>query len=142
MKTPREILFERHRAVGPKLDALRGDVVAGLNRQGTKVPRKEMDMASLCLGGFKKLWCELVLPSRRVWSGLAAVWVVIIAINLADRDSTPAGKISTASPTVSFREEQKVLNELFADRVPVEAAEPPKVFSPRPRTEKFQSEIV
>jgi anti-sigma factor RsiW len=35
-----------------------------------------------------------------------------------------------------------VLNELFADRLPVETAEPPKVFSPRPRTEKFQSEIV
>ena len=85
---------------------------------------------------------EVFWPWRRVWAGLATVWVLLIVINLADRDSKPVGKVSTASPMVSFREEQKVLNELFADRMPVETAEPPKVFSPRPRTEKIKAEIV
>jgi len=85
---------------------------------------------------------EIFWPWRHVWAGLATVWILLIAINLAERDPAPTGKVSTALATVSFREEQKVLNELFADRVLVEAAEPPKVFSPRPRTEKFQSETV
>ncbi len=33
MKTPRDILFARHQAAAPKLDAIRRSVLAGLNKK-------------------------------------------------------------------------------------------------------------
>ncbi len=28
------------------------------------------------------MWCELVLPCRRVWAGLGLVWVVVLGLHL------------------------------------------------------------
>ena len=36
---------------------------------------------------------------------------------------------------MSFREQQRWMNELIADRTVATDAEPPKTFSPKPRTE-------
>ena len=139
MKTPRDILLAQHRAAGPQLDAIRRAVVAEeLNNQGTKEPSWALNFVSLFLRGSKTLWRELILPSRRTWSGLAAVWLLIVAVNVLQREPATAGKFSSASsaPTMmSFREQQRWMNELFADRTVATDAEPPKTFSPKPRTE-------
>ncbi len=35
-------------------------------------------------------WCkDLFWPSRRIWAGLAAVWVVILGVNVSRRSSVP-----------------------------------------------------
>ena len=139
MKTPREILLAQHRAAGPKLDAIRHDVVSALNNQETKSPVSESIFVSSFLGCSKKMWDELVLPSRRIWSGLAAVWLLIIVVNVSQRDHSPVGKVASAPVLISAREQQRLMNELFADRtLPVEA-EPPKTFSPKPHTQTFQT---
>jgi hypothetical protein len=138
MKTPREILLARHQTAVPKLDAIRREMIDGLNHQGTKAPNSVLVLVSWCLGGSNKLWQELVLPSRRIWSGLAAVWVLIFAVNFVQREPASAGKISAAPAMMSLREQQRWMNEPFAEREPVTDAEPPKVFSPKPRTEKIQ----
>ena len=138
MKTPRDILFARHQAAAPKLDAVRRSVVAGLNNEGTKEQSQRPFLVAWLLGCSDKIWQELFLPSRRIWSGLAAGWKLILAIILVQHDSSPAGKLTAAPAMMSFREQQRWMNELFADRTPTVEAEPPKTFSPKPRTENHQ----
>jgi hypothetical protein len=138
MKTPRDILLARHQAAAPKLDAIRRSVVNELNNQGTKEQSFPASLVTSLLGGSNKLWRELIWPSRRVWSGLATVWVLLFLINVSQRDSSPrvmAKSAPTAEAMSTFRDQQKLLNELFADRsLPVDA-EPRRIFSPKPRTE-------
>ncbi|MDD5139413.1 MAG: hypothetical protein PHY43_04020 [Verrucomicrobiales bacterium] len=138
MKTPRNILFARHQAAAPKLDALRREVVAELNNQGAKTQSLLTSFAPLRLCVLNNIWLELVWPCRRIWTGLAAVWLLILTINLAQHEPSPAGKMTAAPAMMSFREQQRWMNELFADRAPTVEAEPPKTFSPKPRTENYQ----
>ena len=138
MKTPREIILAQHRAAEPKLDAIRRLAVAELNHQDTKAQSWMAVFVSWCLRGSNVFWSELILPSRRTWAGLAAAWLLIVAVNVLQREPVTAGKFSSASsaPTMmSFREQQRWMNELFADRTVAADAEPPKTFSPKPRTE-------
>jgi hypothetical protein len=138
MKTPREILLARHRAAVPQLDAIRRSVVAELNRPAT---REQNFLASLVAGlrnGCNPLWRELVWPCRRVWTGLAVVWILILAVNFSQRDRTSAALVKstpTAGMMMTFSDQQKMLNELFADRSLPAEAERPRIFSPKPRTE-------
>jgi hypothetical protein len=125
MKTPRDILFVRHQAVVPKLDAVRREVVTELNHQGTKEQSWPASVVALLLGCSNKLWLELIWPCRRIWTAFAAVWILIFVVNLSQRDSSQNMIVkSTPSPEMmmTFRDQQKLLNELFADRsLPVEA---------------------
>jgi len=43
--------------------------------------------------------------------------------------------VPTAGLMMTFRDQQKMLNELFADRTLPAEAERPRIFSPKPRTE-------
>jgi hypothetical protein len=137
MKTPRDLLLARHHAAAPKLDAVRRAVMAELNNQGTKEQSLPAAFVSSFLGCSSNLWQELIFPSRRIWSGLAAVWVLILAVNFAQHEPASAVKVS-AAPMMSLREQQRWMNELFAERAPVADAAPPKIFSPKPRTEKYR----
>jgi hypothetical protein len=133
MKTPREILLAQHRAAIPKLDAVRQSAIAAVT--GAQQPRP-----AVRTNLFQMLWRELILPSRRTWAGLATVWVLLIAVNLVLRDQSPAtgAKPVTIAAMINYGEQQKFLNELFADRSPAIDADRPKVFSPKPRTEAFR----
>lgn len=144
MKTPRDILLARHQAAAPKLDAIRRSVVIELNNQGTKEPSRMPSLVALSLGCSNKLWLELVWPCRRIWTGLAAVWLVLVIFNFSQRDGLQVVMAKSSTPeamTMTFRDQQKMLNELFADRsLPAEAeAVRPRIFSPKPRTETAQS---
>ena len=55
------------------------------------------------------LWQELVLPSRRVWAGLACAWVVIAVLNLASSELATTEIVSRTKPTP--HEEMRVLIE-------------------------------
>jgi anti-sigma factor RsiW len=88
---------------------------------------------------FREWWQDVIWPCRRLWTGLAAVWVVIFAGNfsLHDHSQTIAMKSSPPSQAMiaSFKDQQKVLAELLADYSTPRAAERQKFFSPKPRTE-------
>jgi hypothetical protein len=80
----------------------------------------------------------LLWPHPAAWAGLAAVWVVILGINLTTGSPTRTeAKLSRpASPQffMAFQEQQRLLNELLATReTPV--ADRPKTGAPRPRSE-------
>jgi hypothetical protein len=139
MKTPREILFARHENSAPKLDTIRHEVVARLNHQGTKAQSWTINLVSWCLGGSNKLWQELVWPCRRIWTGLAAVWILIFIVNFSQHDKSEmmARKSSPPSPEMmlAFRQQEILLSELIGQNE-IRVAEPPKTFLPRPSSER------
>ncbi|HEV2330483.1 MAG TPA: hypothetical protein VGY56_17000 [Verrucomicrobiae bacterium] len=138
MKTPREILLARHKAIEPKLDDVREHVVGKLNDKDTKTQSSSERLLSLFLSCPKVVWNELVLPSRRIWAGLAVVWLVLLAANFSMRDRSEI-KMAKSPPSpemiMAFRQQQQLLSELIGqDNAPV--ARPQKPFSPKPASER------
>jgi hypothetical protein len=88
-------------------------------------------------------WChDVIWPWRRVWAGMAAVWLVILAGNVSLREPSLVITAKSATPTQeainSFRDSQKILAELLADHSAPRDAARQKFFSPKPRTERYQ----
>jgi hypothetical protein len=123
MKTPREILLERHQAAAPKLDAIRREMVNLKFRRDNFVAN---------------IWRELIFPSRRIWASLAAIWIFIFIVNVSQRDHSPmtvAKASSSPELILTYRQQEKLLAELIAPSEP-QVAEPPKNFSPRPSSQR------
>ncbi len=138
MKTPREILFARHQAAAPKLDAIRCSVVGELNNKETKEQSQPTFLVAWLLRCSNRIWLELVFPCRRIWTGLAAVWILLFIINSSERDpvSSVTGQTVRSQPVMmSWQVQQRWMNELLADRSSPPEADRPKTFSPKPRTE-------
>src|SRR5689334_359072 len=118
MKTPREILMERHRAINPKLDSIRHEII------NSKFSRENF---------LTTIWRELIFPSRRIWAGLAIAWILIAMVNISFREQ-PQASVAKISPTpemiLAFRQEKKLLNELIGQNES-QPVEPPRVFAPR-----------
>ena len=132
MKTPREILFKQHEAIGPKLDAIRQQVLAGHFVSGPQA------QAGGSASFFAPFWLELFWHCRRIWTGLAAVWVLLAVINFSQRDRSPAVSVQphpSREMRITLRRQQEMLNELLADHSqPAEPARPRK-FEPEPRSD-------
>jgi hypothetical protein len=145
MKTPREILLNRHCAAEPRLDAIRRAAVAAAGESRSAVPARDRRASTAWAAGvslFRRYatapWRELILPSRRLWTGLAAVWAVLILINTFQRDTSGSSSAhGVSSPTVmaSWQVQQRWMNELLADRSAPPDADRPRNVTPRPRTE-------
>lgn len=144
MKTPREILLARHQAAGPKLDAIRKATLSAPREwqtanQAERRGGRQDDWPRL-LRWLLVPWHELILPSRRVWTGLAVVWAVILVVNVAQRDLDSRVHRSTAAAPArmaNWREEQRWMNELLADRMTPPEADRPVNTAPRPRTQRY-----
>jgi hypothetical protein len=92
MKTPRELLLQRHEAALPRLDALRA-------RAGGFQP-PSVAQAIAADGDWKSparasLWERLFGPNPLAWAGLAAAWLVLFAVNRGGSEAV--GPASTAS---------------------------------------------
>ena len=141
MKTPRDILFARHHAAAPKLDAIRREIVnvaADVNRR--RQPIREFTFAATFAKAVAIPFQELIWPCRRIWTGLAAVWILIFIVNVSQRDGSQTMMAKSASPEMmmTFRYQQKWLDELLADRSPPMDAGRPRIYSPKPRTETME----
>ncbi len=83
-------------------------------------------------------WQQLIWPSRRIWAGLAAVWVAILIANFSMHEHSP-GVAMKSSPTqemiVAWRQQERLLAELMGPNE-TQAARPPKPLSPQPRSER------
>ena len=86
---------------------------------------------------FRDWWRGVIWPHRRVWAGLAAVWVMILAENLSlpGHVRIPTSKPSAQEMIAAFRDQQRILAELLANNPVSREPEPPKVLAPGPRTE-------
>jgi hypothetical protein len=139
MKTPREILLQHHRAAEPRLNEIRRAAIA--NRP-MKLTILAPTLASVTV---RKLWHELILPCRRTWAGLAAVWLVLFAFQVTSRDTTEVASHKTQLPSAEMirvlREQQLLFAELV-QRTEPPAAERPKAVSPRPHSQRHKEILV
>jgi len=132
MKTPREILLDRHQAADPKLDQLRRNVISKLNNEGTK----EESFVTRLLRCSQNFWRELILPKPQAWAGVAALWVVIFAFKLSTQDTSPVASKKTAmSPeVVAELKQQKAFFGELAGLPQLPEIRPSQAILPRPRS--------
>ena len=131
MKTPRELLLQRHRSVEPKLDRLREEIVAGLSGKEQRTADRKFLFFSL----LRNAWRELIWPSRRIWSGLAAAWLVLLAVNLQMNRSHAVSNVPVRSVAAAVNEQRRILIELVQRPMP-EPALPHTPEALRPRSDR------
>jgi len=138
MKTPREVLFGRHQAIGPKLDAVRRNALATLPPQGKAAPTRSDGRRGVLTQAMLQTWRELIWPSRRVWAAMAGLWLLVLGANLEMKDAPvfarEAGGLSPPEVERALAEQQRLLTELFAPTAPPSLEAP--IPRPRPRSER------
>jgi hypothetical protein len=87
-------------------------------------------------------WHEVIWPYRRIWAGLALAWVMILTGHLSLRDPSQTLALKSSPPSqamiMALRDRQTILADLLSDHSAPREAERPKVFSPKPRTERVR----
>lgn len=146
MKTPRELLLKRHEAALPKLDALRthaGDLqspslsAAMASDGGCKPPARASQLSTLN-SQLPSLWERLLGPNPLAWAGLAAAWLMLLAVNrsgdAATRDTsatTRASQPSEAAVAEIVRERRREMAELLNLDEPQTAPTPRSELHPK-----------
>jgi len=131
MKSPREILLQRHRAVEPELDKIREKVVTAIGDD------RASNLRAATASRYRLQ--DFIYPLRWQLAGLSAAWLVIVLMRLNVGPSTtlvsamPAAKIP--SPQIILASLQANRQELLQLIQPAEAREvrPPKMI---PRSER------
>lgn len=127
MKTPRELLLERHREAQTRLDAIRRQVLAPMGKN-------QRESSSMTLRD--------VLRSLR-WhlAGMSAIWIFVLLLHVdSSRAPQTNGLLSRAkipSPQVimvSLRNNRRQLFEMIEAR-PLENG-PHELFVPKPRSDR------
>ncbi len=143
MKTPRELLLERHQSAEAKLKTIRADDLArharaSANQLGHQLP-SSLSLASAA----RQFWQESIWPWRRVWLGLASVWLVLLALNLASDEGPKMARHKTPPPDpelmAALREQRRLMLELLEPSAPPPASLP-KI--PGPRSEQRQTMVL
>lgn len=137
MKTPREILLERHQKADEKLDLIRAGVMTstfprtpGSAHDGTFLSTLNHPLSALL---------------RLRWLALAPVWIAILAFKFSTHDAArPAAGKSSVAPEIAteVREQRLFLAELIGT-AHVREADKSKTFFLRPRSElRFETAAV
>ena len=97
MKTPREIILERHRAAEEKLKTISEQDLAAY-AQTAAIKDSEPFVQGGLRGLAMRFWVESIRPWRRIWVGCAAVWLGIVMLHMASGESIPSATIEAARP--------------------------------------------
>ena len=89
MKTPRDLLFEKHAAAAPSLDRARRAALARIGERRTDARSTFLRLPRFWLAP-RILWSEMFLPAKRIWQGLAVAWVFMLGAGMAMFMDTPA----------------------------------------------------
>ena len=86
-----------------------------------------------------KVLSMLLWPSPKAWASLAAVWLVLLIVNISSNNASRAvaAVLPRTEPEkiLAWREEQLLLTELLGSQeMPI--ADRPKPAAPRPRSER------
>ena len=96
MKTPREILLNRHREQTAQLDALRIEVI------GTLRSNPAPDDRAVPAGFLVQAWRELFVRYRRTWLALGTVWCALgalhVSIDAPESSGLAAGTLPPSAP--------------------------------------------
>jgi hypothetical protein len=127
MKTPREIIIERHQSADSKLKAIRAHDLAAYARASDDASRQSRPAFSLAAAA-RGLWLEAVWPWRRVWIGVAAAWLVILALDMPGRDApaTSAAAPPRPNPEVIavLQQQEQLLTQLLGTEAPTTVSKP------------------
>ncbi len=134
MKTPREILLERHQAAAPKLDAIRETAVASVGHHriedSTAVTDRRYNLR------------EFLFSLRWHLAGMSATWLVIAFLSLNAGHSpglaasAPVQKIPSAQIIMaSLRENRRQLLEMIQPSDSRDAG-PQRLILPQPRSQR------
>lgn len=83
----------------------------------------------------------LLWPHPKAWAGLAAVWVGIAVLNFSTREPAPRLAEKSAAPSPELVAELKQQQRMFAELAggyETGEADRPRVFAPRPRSERVE----
>ena len=139
MKSPREILRQRHESANNRLDDVRKNALKAA------FPSADVDQPHRPISA--GLWHQLVtLFQFRAQTGMAfaAIWVLIFALKLATHDEA---RVATAKSPVSrevmaeVRQQKQFFAELAGLREPRDA-ERPKSSPPRPRSDRHSENLM
>jgi hypothetical protein len=82
----------------------------------------------------------ILWPHPKAWAGLAAVWILILAVDFSMRDTTPVVVEKAAPPSpeviVELKQQQRMLAELIGASQARDAV--PSRFLPLPRSERVE----
>ena len=111
--------------------------------QAIRAAGQTMPMRPAAPAGTVGQWYrEVIWPWRRVWAGLAMVWLGIFAGNVSfpGPETALSAKASPRSQEMlmSFRDQQRILAELLPDSVVPHDADRQRPYLPKPRTERIQ----
>ena len=139
MRTPREILLQRHECANDRLDDTRKNALAAAFPQTPSVePSQSMK------GTLWHQFSALFQFKAQTGFALAAVWVVIFALKLATHDETHVATVkSPVSQAVmaEVRLQKRFFTEL-AGLHEVRDADRPKSSPPRPRSERYSENMM
>ena len=83
-------------------------------------------------------WRQLILPSRRIWAGLAAIWILIFLFGFSQRDRAelmPGKRPPSPEAIQAWQQQQRLLVELIGPSE-THATRPLKAPLPQPRSEQ------
>ena len=134
--------FERRLSEQPlrKIPAeWRGEILAVAGRASGFEARKSESFGRPTISSRLALW---LWPSPQAWAGLAAVWVLILGMDVASHDRSPATGENSGPPTAEMlaqlKQQQRVLAELMGARESNDA-DRSKISAPRPRTGRVEA---
>jgi hypothetical protein len=121
MKTPRELILERHQSAEARLKTIRADDLAAYARSAAQAsPGRPpaFDFRAVAV----RFWREALWPWRRAWIGIAAIWVFILAFSLATGETprTASTKPLRNDPQVlaALQEQKQLLTQLLGSGAP------------------------
>ena len=111
MKTPKELLLQKHRDAESALDGIRERVVGDLARQGRGAAAEPS--TSDWLG---TLWQELFVSCRGYWMGLGTAWCgILLLIALGAGGLLTGGSGGTEPAVQALQEQLRLRDELLGD---------------------------
>ena len=121
MKTPRELILERHQSAEAKLKAIRAEELAACARSAAQPNRQPPPVFDLSTAAVR-FWQETFLPWRRAWIGMAAIWVFILAFGLGARETSSIASTTPARPDAEamavLQEQKQLLAQLLGPDTP------------------------
>jgi hypothetical protein len=121
MKTPRELILERHQSAETKLKAIRAEDLAACARSAAQAncqapPAFDFSTAVV------KFWQETFWPWRRAWIGIATIWIFILGFSLTGGEApkTASSKPPRPDPeaVAVLQEQRQLLTQLLGTGAP------------------------
>ena len=127
MKTPRELLLGRHRAVEPRLDEARQNALAGLSR------------STSAASAAAPSWLDWLKSLRWHFAGIGAVWLAVAFLNTGGSAETTTAVAKKDIPSAhqlvtAMRQSRQQLLQLIEPPAAEPAAAPPRRSDSRPFT--------